>query len=140
MTTNRVTHPTRTLTISISAPPERVQTFVSDPRNLPAWATAFCQSVREEAGQWFIRTSSGEVQLRFIEPNPFGLLDHWVQVTPDMEIHVPMRVVLNGLGSEVLFTLFQPATMSAEQFAADAALVEQDLRKLKQVLEGSMIA
>jgi len=47
----------------------------------------------------------------------------------------PMRVVANGDGSEVMFTLFQLPGMSEEQFATDAGMVEADLRTLKTVLE-----
>lgn len=134
------TNPSRTLTISISVPPARVQEFAADPRNLHAWANGLGRSVREENAQWFVTTPTGEVRVCFIGPNVFGLLDHWVQVSPSEIVYVPMRVVPNGAGSEVLFTLFQPATMSAEQFAADIALVEADLRKLQQVLEGAITA
>jgi hypothetical protein len=46
-----------------------------------------------------------------------------------------MRVVANGSGSEVLFTLFQLPGMSEEAFVADAGMVERDLRGLKSRLE-----
>lgn len=131
------TYPACTLTISIDCPPARVQAFVTDPRNLPSWGHGLGNSVRSEAEQWFVSTPQGEVQIRFAEPNPFGVIDHWVRISPELEIHVPMRVLPNGAGSEVLFTLFQPATMSAEQLAVDIGLVEQDLQRLKQVLEGA---
>jgi uncharacterized protein YndB with AHSA1/START domain len=134
------TDPSRTLTISIAATPARVQAFITDPRNLPAWADGLGNEVREEGGQWFVTTPRGEVRIRFCEPNPFGIADHWVHVSPEEVVYVPIRVIPNGAGSEVLFTLFQPATMSAEQFAADAALVEADLRKLKSILEGQTTA
>jgi hypothetical protein len=46
-----------------------------------------------------------------------------------------MRVLSNGSGSEVVFTLFQLPEMSDEQFAEDTAMVERDLKTLKNVLE-----
>jgi hypothetical protein len=46
-----------------------------------------------------------------------------------------MRVIANGEGSEVLFTLFRTAGMSDAQFAADAQWVERDLAELKRFLE-----
>lgn len=132
--------PSRTLTISIDRPPAVVADFICDPRNLPAWATGLGKAVRQHAGQWFVATPDGDVRIRFVEPNTLGVIDHWVQVAPDVEVHVPMRVVANGSGSEVLFTLFQPATMPAEKFAADIALVATDLASLKQVLEHQAFA
>jgi hypothetical protein len=46
-----------------------------------------------------------------------------------------MRVVPNGSGSEVIFTLFQSPDMSEEEYSEDVRLVEHDLRTLKDVLE-----
>jgi hypothetical protein len=47
----------------------------------------------------------------------------------------PIRVLPNGSGSEVVFTLFQHPGMSDQRFAEDAMLVEADLRLLKRILE-----
>ncbi len=133
------TEPSRTLTISINRPPAYVQSFITDPRNLPSWAHGLGKTVRCEAGQWFVSTAEGEVSIRFAEPNSFGVIDHWVRVSPQIEVHMPMRVLANGAGSEVLITLFQ-STMSDDKFAADIQLVQQDLQMLKQVLEGHAVA
>jgi hypothetical protein len=46
-----------------------------------------------------------------------------------------MRVVQNGEGSEVIFTLFQIVDMSDERFAEDIRMVEQDLKHLKSIME-----
>ena len=46
-----------------------------------------------------------------------------------------MRVVPNGEGSEVIFTLFQQPGMPDENFLSDQDLVRQDLAVLKQVME-----
>ena len=54
-----------------------------------------------------------------------------------VEVFVPMRVVPNGNGSEVIFTLFQHSGMSDENFAKDQGMVEQDLATLKSVMESS---
>ena len=82
-----------------------------------------------------METPDGPVKIRCVAQNGYGVLDHSVTVKPGIEILQPMRVVPNGSGSEVMFTLFQLPDMSDEQCAADAGLVERDLRALKQVLE-----
>jgi hypothetical protein len=130
--------PSRTLSISIDRAPAHVAAFIRDPRNLPSWATGLGKSVRQEDDEWFVSTPDGEVRIRFVAENTLGVIDHWVQVAPEVEVHVPMRVLPNASGSEVLFTLFQPVTMPAEKFAADIRLVEQDLAALKRVLEGQV--
>ena len=51
-------------------------------------------------------------------------------------MHNPMRVVANGDGAELVFTLFQRDGMSDDEMARDAAMVSRDLATLKALLEG----
>jgi len=125
----------RTLSVSIDCPADQVYGFVSDPRNLPRWATAFCRSIRRSDSGWVVEMPQGEVTVRFVPRNTMGVLDHFVIPAPDVEIYVPMRVVANGAGSEVLFTLFRLPGMTDEAFATDAGMVERDLGTLKKVME-----
>ena len=125
----------RTLTVSIACEAEAVYQFVSNPANLPRWATAFCQSIRQVGADWVMQTSGGEMKIRFVPTNHFRVADHFVSPAPGVEIYVPMRVLPNGSGSEVVFTLFRPPDMTPEKFREDIGLVEQDLRTLKTVLE-----
>ena len=73
--------------------------------------------------------------VRFIGRNELGVVDHYVNPAPGVEVYVPMRVVSNGPGSEVMLTLYRRPDMSEEQHAVDVGLVEQDLRHLKDLLE-----
>jgi hypothetical protein len=75
------------------------------------------------------------MNLRFVAHNDLGVLDHYVSPAPGVEIYAPMRVLANGSGAEVLFTLFQLPGMSDEEYAEDAGLVTRDLETLKDVLE-----
>lgn len=102
---------------------------------MPQWATAFCKSIRRSDGGWIIDTPDGEVPLRFADPNVFGILDHYVRLSPDIEIYVPMRVLKNGTGSEVIFTLFRLPGMSDADYERDMAMVQKDLAMLKTVME-----
>lgn len=52
-----------------------------------------------------------------------------------LEITSAMRVIPNGAGSEVIFTLFQTANMSDDRFVEDARLVENDLCVLRRIVE-----
>ena len=124
-----------TLTISINRGPKSVYEFVSDLANLPKWATAFCLSIKQDGEDWLARTPQGPVKMRITPRNDFGILDHIVMPAPGVEVHVPMRVVQNGKGSEVLFTLFRRPDMTDAQYTEDQDLVRQDLTTLKRVLE-----
>jgi hypothetical protein len=109
--------------------------FVSNPENLSKWATAFCKSVRKSNADWIVDTPQGPMKVRFVEKNDFGVLDHYVNPASGVEVYVPMRVLSNGSGSEVVFTLFRLPDMSDEKHAEDVGLIERDLRTLKNVLE-----
>jgi len=115
--------------------PGEVYGFISDPRNLPGWVGSFYRSVRESGSGWVAETPLGAARVRFVAGNDFGVLDHYVTLPSGQEIFNPMRVVPNGDGSEVIFTLFRLPGMSDDGYAEDLASVERDLEKLKAVLE-----
>lgn len=125
----------RTISCSINCPPSEVLRFVSNPENLPQWVRSFCLSVKKSGDQWQMETPTGWIGIRFVPANEFGVLDHVVTLPDGQAVLNPMRVVANGEGSEIMFTLFQRPGMSGEQLAQDARMVEADLRTLKAVLE-----
>lgn len=128
-------NPSVTLSISIASPPSAVAAFVADPRNLPQWAGGFAHAVRQVGDEWRVETGEGEVGLRFSGPVAHGILDHVVTLAPDLQVYVPMRVVPNEQGSEVMFTLFQLPAMTEHRLQQDIALVQADLQRLKRVME-----
>jgi hypothetical protein len=46
-----------------------------------------------------------------------------------------MRVIPNDDGCEIMFTVYHRADVSDEAFMADTTAVENDLRRLKSILE-----
>jgi len=124
-----------TISVSIDTSPQRVYQFASDPANLPKWASGFVKSIAWRDGQWVADTSLGEVVFNFAQPNTFGVLDHGVTLPSGETFLNPMRVVANGAGSEVLFTLFQQPPMTDAEFDRDAQVVLNDLTLLKTVIE-----
>ena len=126
----------KTLTILINCQLKKVYEFVSNMENMPKWAKTFCRSIKKSVGEWIIETSQGSMKIKIAPKNDFGILDHTVIPAPGVEVFVPMRVVPNTSGSEVVFTLFQQPGMSEENFARDQGMVEQDLATLKQVVGG----
>ena len=128
----------RTLSVSINCPPSKVYGFVSNPENLPNWAPAFCKSIKKSNAGWIMDTPQGPMKVRFVEKNDLGVVDHYVSPAPGLEVYVPMRVLPNRSGSEVIFTVFRLPEMSDEKYAEDIGLVERDLRTLKNVLENDL--
>jgi hypothetical protein len=121
----------------IDRPAADVYEYASDPANLPHWAPGLGKSVENVDGQWFVETQSGRVGFAFVGHNEYGVLDHEVTLPSGEVIYNPMRVVPDGDGSEVVFTLRRLPDMSDEDFARDAALVQADLTRLKHVLEAT---
>lgn len=129
----------RTVSMEIAVPPETVYRCVRDPYQLPLWAAGICKSVTVIDGVWHVDTGTeiGTVLLAFCPDNAFGVLDHTVTLASGHSQVVPMRVIANGKGSELIFTVFQTEGMSDEAFIKDIQAVTRDLKTIKTLLEAT---
>ena len=125
----------KTITVRIERPQSEVYDFISVPENFPRWASGVAKSLKKVSGEWVAEAPEGPARIRFSERNAFGILDHYVAIRPGVEIYIPMRVIANATGSEVLFTLFRLSGVTDETFRRDGEWVERDLRALKALLE-----
>ncbi|HEV8449855.1 MAG TPA: SRPBCC family protein [Gaiellales bacterium] len=114
-----------------------VYRYASDPANLPKWAPGLGSAVENIDGHWFVETPAGRAGFAFVERNELGVLDHEVTLPSGDVIYNPMRVIPDGDGCEVEFTLRRLPDMSSEEFERDAGLVQADLARLKRVLEAA---
>ena len=127
----------RHLGIGIDRPVEEVYAFLADPENFPRWAEGLGHSCEPVEGMtWQAETPMGPMRVMFSEPNAHGVLDHAVIPETGAAMHNPMRVVANGSGAEVVFTLFRREGMSDDEMARDAGMIMRDLAALKALLEG----
>jgi len=129
-------HTSRHLVETIDRTPADVYAYVSDPRNLPAWASGLSVSIDRVGDEWVAESDLGRITVEFAPANPYGVLDHVVTLPDGTAIDNPLRVVPNGDGSDVIFSLFQMPSADLDAFEADAAAVVRDLARLKVVLEG----
>ncbi|TAL95254.1 MAG: SRPBCC family protein [Paraburkholderia sp.] len=125
----------RMVSISIQRSLQDVYDFMALPASFARWASGLGKPLGNEGIVWRFEGENGPVKIRFTEPNAYGVLDHYVELRDGSEIYVPMRVIANGTGSEVMFTLFRVPGMNDEKFAADAQWVMRDLNRLKELLE-----
>lgn len=123
----------RTVSVSIDRTPQDVYAYAADPRNLPAWS--FVEAIVPDGDRWTATVPGATSTMTFVPTNDLGLLDHDVEVGPGDVVHVPMRVVPNGTGAEVLLTVFRRPDGSVADFEADVATVRADLAALKKLLE-----
>jgi len=128
-------HVTRIISVSIDRPSREVYDFVSNPANLPRWASGIGASIEQVKGEWVAQTPNGPVEVRFAPRNNLGVLDHYVTLPTGAVIYVPLRVIPNGSGSELTFTLFRQPDMTDQKFQEDAEWVLRDLTKLRDILE-----
>jgi len=125
----------RHLSVAIERAPRDVYAYASKPENMPAWAAGLGHGISRAGADWEVDTAQGRLKMRFAPPNDHGVLDHTVVLPDGAEVYVPLRVLANGAGSEVVLTLYRQPEMDDAAFARDAGLVEADLAKLKALLE-----
>ena len=125
----------RTVSIGVERLPGAVYDYVRDPRHLPVWAPSFAKSVHRRGDSWVVETGLESLGFSFVAPNVLGVLDHRVTGANGLNSVNPMRVIANGEGSEVLFTLFREPGMPDADFARGLEAVRSDLSALKRVLE-----
>jgi len=126
---------TRKLSVSIDRAATEAYEFLSLPENFPKWASGLGASLRRAGADWIAETPDGPATVCFTERNSRGVLDHSVKLPRGDSVYVPLRVVANGEGCELVLTLFRLPGTSDEKFAADAAWVMRDLQAAKRILE-----
>jgi hypothetical protein len=133
--TQTVTVESRTITVRIDRPLDKVYEFLVDPANWNQWAFGLGKNIRRSQDGWIADSDGGVTRVQFTARNSFGVLDHTVLRASGQRVYVPMRLLENGSGCDLLFTLFREPSISDAQFASDAAFVEHDLKGLKMLLE-----
>jgi len=129
------TSPARHIGIAIERSAEEVYAYLAEPMNYPNWAEGLGRDFEHVEGMTFrARTPMGQMRIVFSEPNRYGVLDHALIAPDGTTVHNPMRVMPNGSGAELVFTLFRRG-MSEDELAHDLALITQDFARLKALLE-----
>ena len=129
--------PARTYSISINRDWQALYEAIWRPEVFPRWASGLAESdLRQEGDNWLADGPEGPISIRFTPHNDYGVMDHFVDTGDGKEIHVPLRVIQNGDGAEVMLTLFRQPGMDDEMFARDAKWITRDLRALKNFVTG----
>ncbi|MBT0993981.1 SRPBCC family protein [Cellulomonas sp. DKR-3] len=114
-----------------------VYAYAADLDNLPRWAGGLTESAVVRDGDDLVTESPmGRIRLSFAPPNDLGVLDHDVTLPSGETTHNPVRVLQHPEGAEIVFTLRQLG-MTDDELARDAALVQADLDRLKELVEAT---
>ncbi|CAK9886728.1 MAG: hypothetical protein XXXJIFNMEKO3_03174 [Candidatus Erwinia impunctatus] len=104
------------------------------PDYFPRWVSLFSDGELKVEGSRGVFTGSNETRnIRFTEHNTLGVLDYFLEIN-GKEFIVPIRVVPNEEGAEVIITLFCQPLLSEAKFAEEVAVIRQDLTKLCDLL------
>ncbi len=76
----------------------------------------------------------GQVTVRFVPRNEYGVLDHDVTLPSGTTVTNPLRVLAHPEGAEVVFTIRQ-IELTDDAFDRDSQLVEDDLDRLRALIE-----
>jgi hypothetical protein len=123
------------ISVSINRAASDVYAFISDGANLAHWASGLGSDLQRDGDHWRARGPLGTVRIRLAEANDMGVADHVVTTETGLTVRNPIRVIPNGDGCTVTFTLLRLPDVSDRQFDDDAAWIRKDLETLKSVME-----
>lgn len=121
--------------LAIDSPFERVVDFLSDAENFPKWAAVEGRMTRLGDLEWRAQTEFGARIVRFSPRNEFGVFDHAVYKPGDTPITMPLRVVPNGTGCDLVFLFLRRPGVTDEEFASSVEWVTSDFLALRSLLE-----
>ena len=127
----------RSFSVSMRKDWQALYEQIWQPDFFPKWAAGLSESdLRADGDHWLADGPDGPIRIRFTPHNAYGVMDHFVDVGDGVpEVHVPLRVVQNGEGAEVILTLYRQPGMDDERFAGDIKLINRDLKLLKALVE-----
>ncbi len=127
----------RTISISIQQNWRHVYESLWRPEAFTQWASGLSNGdlVKDSADWWITDGPGGQIRIRFTPHNEFGVMDHQIDLGEGEYVFVPMRIVPNEDGTEILFTLFRQPDMTDEKFEADMRWVARDMVALKSLLQ-----
>jgi hypothetical protein len=134
--TGDTTMNTRTYSVTIAAPKRRVFAYLADIKNLPEWATCFCQRLELIDGRHWVTTPQGKLLCEIRGHQATGTIDYLAGPSPEQMARWPARVLdLPGEQSLFQFTAVQMPGMSDEEFEAHGADVHTEFQNVLRALE-----
>lgn len=130
--------PVSIIHVSIDAPWDVAYDFAHRPENMKRWAAGLAAGLVRRGDSWIGDGGPlGEIHVRFVPKNPFGVIDHDVTFPEGRVVHNAFRIIPNGDGAEAMFALVGQPDMDDAAFEADAAAIRRDLETLKSLLENA---
>ncbi len=130
------TQQTETVVMTIDAPPSRLSEDLANPGSHLEWATEFFagEAVDQGDGTWSMNVPrmGGPVIFRTDGATELGVIDMYIApVGAPFGPPLPVRVVPNGDGADVLFTLARIPGQTDEEWDEGIASMQRELLNLK---------
>ena len=128
----------KVITCSVQRSAQDLYEMLWRPESFTLWASGLSSSLREcNDGSWEGPGPSEPIRITFTKHNNFGVMDHWIDLGDGHIVYVPLRIVSNEDGCEVMLTLFRQPGFSPDKFVDDEAWVRRDLAALKKLADVS---
>ncbi|MBC7749365.1 MAG: SRPBCC family protein [Methylotenera sp.] len=127
---------TVTKTVNIKAPTDKVWVYINDLSKWTEWAIHNVKSVKQgENGIWHMEGPRGTSKVKMHSDKTSGLLDHEFIDPSEGHWKVPCRVVEGSEGSHLTITFTKPEQMPDEAFETGMKMLDEELAKLKEIIE-----
>lgn len=128
---------TKTLTVAIDAPFEKVMTDLADPLTHPEWAKEFFAGPAEKTDNGYILAPvpmmGGTIKFKIESDITLGILDLYLAPQDsDFGTSLQVRVIRNGDGVNVLWTLLRFPGMSDTNWENGLVSMSKELLELKK--------
>ena len=120
--------------VEIPAPAEQVFSFLSQVKNLPLWATEFCQRLWQEDGHWRVQSPMGEVDFRIESYPATGVIDFHASPRPDGPECLPSRVIAIPGGSVYCVQFLRPPGMDDTTWEGQAQSLAREMENIRHCL------
>ena len=127
---------TITKTVNIKTNPDKVWDYVNDLTKWAEWAIHNVKSVRQGDNSFCLMDGPrGTSKVKMKSTKATGILDHDFIDPGEGHWSVSSRVVKGNLGSHFMITFTKPEQMSDEAFDIGMKMLDEELAKLKEILE-----
>ena len=111
--------------VSITRSADETYALLSVPENFARCLWGRRGALRPAGADWTVDTAEGRLKLRLSERNSFGVLDYSLMQASGTTLYVPLRVVANDEGCELVMTLFHHTVGRMRDLLAAKRLVEK---------------
>jgi len=129
---------TKVKSVHLNCAGSDVFAFIMEASNWPRWAIHGVKSVKPGSGGfWEIETPTDPAKFKLVGDGTSGVIDTTFVFGNGDSWTFPGRVVDAGSGSVFVTVYTKPAAMADDQFKKSMQQVDEELAKLKEILEQS---